>query len=96
MSSVTPIRPDLPPQTPPERSLKVRIDGECRRIYMVRAVMELAERALLEFSGDEDSLEIVAALSDHALALEAARNLLGHVVEKLEETAHDIDNTVRP
>lgn len=95
MSNVTPIRPQPPPPSP-ERSLKVRIDAECRRIYQVRAVMELAERAINAFSGDEDSLKIVEELCGHTLALEGARGILGDVLEKLEEMAHDADQEAQP
>ena len=91
MNNVTPIRPELPPAPPPERSLKLRIDAECRRIYQVRAVTELAERSINSFSGDEDSLEIVSDLSTHTLALEAARHILGEVLGKLEIMAHEVD-----
>lgn len=51
-------------------------------------MIELAERALNVFSGDEDSLTIVQELSIPARPLRTARTLLMEVAEHLQGAAH--------
>lgn len=90
MSNVTPIRPE------PPAALNGWIEPQCRRLFQAQAIMELVERAIKGYSGDEDSLKIAVELCGHAMALEAARGLVADTVGMLERMAGDVDEEAPP
>jgi hypothetical protein len=75
--------------TASEQTMQQRVDSECQRLYEVRSIVELVNRALRAFSGDEDSLDITTDLSTHSYALDGAHKLMGDILERMELIAHD-------
>lgn len=88
MSNVTPIRPGVPTQ-PPLPMRTDRIGPEVHRIHEVASMIELAERAMQQISGDEDPDKIVEELSVPAGALRNARGTLLDVAERLKMAQHE-------
>jgi hypothetical protein len=86
-------------EAPGQKALPMRTDRigpAVSRIYEAASVIELAERAVQRFSGDEDALKIVEELSVPAGAIRTARALLLEVAERLEMVAHEAEGETSP
>jgi len=74
--------PEIPTPTPRETVVE-----QFEALYEVSSILDLTDRSLDTFSGDEDSLKIVEDLSTVSRALKVAIRLILNIQQNLEIAA---------
>lgn len=73
------------------KSLRETVQVQIDRVFEAQAAVMLSNRRLDAFSGDEDSVDIVAELSTVSHGLGAAKELLGGIASALEAALRNDD-----
>jgi len=67
-----------------------RLEAQRHCVFEIGAIVAVVKQTLNAFSGDEDALDIVEALSTQSYALEGAYRLSNQVSEELDAISREV------